>query len=224
MDRTIFVSYARENAAHAKRVQRYLQGQGWSVWVDEDGIRGAARWAGEIEQAIREAAAVVVLLSHHAAASEWVDRELVAATEQGVPIVVVELEHTPLAPGTEFLLRARQRVRLEGAGLSRLDDAVNRAVGERSRARPGRARLFVGRVLTALGCLGIVAGLALFGFGFVSVVGIVWGGETADAGADIPVGLAAFGIFAVSVFVYSRGRSMRRAARLKAMRRGTSTP
>ncbi len=32
-------------------------------------------------------------------------------------------------------------------------------------------------ILTSFGCLGIVAGLALFGFGFVSVVGIVWGGR-----------------------------------------------
>ncbi len=224
MEKTIFISYASEDAARAKQVQRFLQKRGWSVWIDDAGIRGAARWAGEIEKAIRAADAMVLLLSHHAATSEWVDRELVAATEQGLPIVTAELEQTPLSAATEFLLRARQRIRLTTGDnrlqrLNELDDAIIRALEERRQSKPGRMRLWLGGAIATIGALGIVAAIALFGFGFVQ-----FASGSADPDAELPVFIGAFGVFAASGFVAAIGQRIRRSARLAALRRASTRP
>ena len=71
----LFVSYARKDRERVIPWIRRLQAQGISVWVDEQGIEGATRWAGEISQAIDECKVVLLMLSEASAASEHVMRD-----------------------------------------------------------------------------------------------------------------------------------------------------
>lgn len=68
---SIFLSYAREDLAKARRLAAILEQRGHSVWWDRQ-IRGGARFAGAIEDALRNADYVVVLWSKNSIGSAWV--------------------------------------------------------------------------------------------------------------------------------------------------------
>lgn len=70
----VFISYARGDAAHARRVARALQAEGHAVWWDAQ-LPAHRTYSEEIEQKLRNATAVVVLWSTHSAGSQWVRAE-----------------------------------------------------------------------------------------------------------------------------------------------------
>ena len=70
----VFLSYARADAGYAKQVAEALDDAGHEVWWDRE-IRGGARFANEIEQALRNADAIVVLWSKASIESAWVQDE-----------------------------------------------------------------------------------------------------------------------------------------------------
>jgi len=74
----VFVSYARTDEPHAKRVAEALRAQGYDVWRD-DQLPAHRRYADVIEERLKSAKAVVVLWSAEAVASEWVRAEADAA-------------------------------------------------------------------------------------------------------------------------------------------------
>ena len=75
MQRSVFISYAHADRTRAVAVTTRLRQAGWTVWVDEAGIRGGARWAGEIERAIGDSSVFLVLVSAAAAASALMFRD-----------------------------------------------------------------------------------------------------------------------------------------------------
>ena len=63
-----------------QRVLKYLRKQGIKVWLDNEKlIPGTPIWEREIEQAIKSAAAIVVICSPDSNNSEWVRREITFA-------------------------------------------------------------------------------------------------------------------------------------------------
>ena len=94
----VFISYSRQDSAHMQRVRDDLTAAGLSVWTDEQLAPGTQRWNVDVENAIENAACVVVLLSPAAKESEWVGRELDYAITQGIsifPALVGGNEHDP---------------------------------------------------------------------------------------------------------------------------------
>lgn len=78
----VFISYSRKDQQVTQRIVTFLRGQGIIVWVDSEKlIPGTAIWEEEIERAINNCSAVVVVLSPDAKVSEWVRRET-TLTEQ----------------------------------------------------------------------------------------------------------------------------------------------
>ena len=81
-----------------QRVVAFLQKKGIKVWLDKTEIPpGSPIWEIEIEKAIKETGAVVVLLSPDANASVWVRRELSYAErykKRVFPLLVAGDEHT----------------------------------------------------------------------------------------------------------------------------------
>ena len=69
----IFLSYARADAAAAKRLAELLAAD-HEVWWDRE-IHGGSRFASEIDKALREAEAVIVLWSTDSLDSAWVQDE-----------------------------------------------------------------------------------------------------------------------------------------------------
>jgi len=66
---TIFISYKREDAPMAERLHEALVEEGFKVWWDEHLQCGQA-WAEQLDEAIRDAACIVVLWSQRSAASQ----------------------------------------------------------------------------------------------------------------------------------------------------------
>lgn len=70
----IFISYARSSEPHALRIAEILQGQGYSVWWDEE-LPAHRAYSEVIEERLKSSRAVLVIWSADAARSEWVRAE-----------------------------------------------------------------------------------------------------------------------------------------------------
>jgi TolB-like protein len=88
---SVFVSYAREDAAKAKAIASALEQSSFEVWFDER-IHSGSEFSREIEQALRAASAVVVLWSKSSVDSPWVRDEAAEGRDSGrlVPISLDE--------------------------------------------------------------------------------------------------------------------------------------
>ena len=79
----VFVSYARPDEPHAKRVADALREQGYRVWRDDE-LPAHRAYAEVIEERLKSAQAVVVLWSAGAAKSQWVRAEADVARSRGI--------------------------------------------------------------------------------------------------------------------------------------------
>ncbi len=78
----VFVSYAREDAAKAQGIARALEQASFDVWFDQR-IHSGSEYSREIEQALKNAAAVVVLWSRASVESAWVRDEATEGRDSG---------------------------------------------------------------------------------------------------------------------------------------------
>ena len=110
-----------------RRISFFLRDQGFKVWVDNEKlIPGTAAWEESIENAIKQALAVVVVLSPESKNSEWVRREITFADQfnkRVFPVLVKgsEEDSLPLRLITRQYIDMRQD---ENQGLSNLHAAL----------------------------------------------------------------------------------------------------
>ena len=79
----LFLSYSRKDEAKARRFAEWLEREGHDVWRDEDDIGGGASFSAEIERALKDCDAVLVLWSVDSAQSMWVRDEAGYARDAG---------------------------------------------------------------------------------------------------------------------------------------------
>jgi tetratricopeptide (TPR) repeat protein len=82
----IFLSYCQADIEVMLQVRGRLEGAGLSVWTDEDLEPGTINWQSEVERAIKEVLAMVIILSPEANSSEWLSHELTFSSMVGIPI------------------------------------------------------------------------------------------------------------------------------------------
>jgi hypothetical protein len=92
----IFISYARKDRKTVDWIVRQLAAAGFQIWIDRRDIPGGAAWAAELEKAIIEAEALVLMLSPNSIASTWVLKELQIANQNNVRITPLVLR--PIEP------------------------------------------------------------------------------------------------------------------------------
>jgi hypothetical protein len=85
----IVLCYDRQDAATQRRILTTLRAQGLDIWTDDALEPETTAWKTAIEQAIEDAAALVVLMSPAAKQSEWIDREIAYANANKVLICPV---------------------------------------------------------------------------------------------------------------------------------------
>jgi TIR domain-containing protein len=90
----VFISYARDDAAYAHRLAEELRRRGFDVWIDKN-IRHGERWAATLEQAVRDCAALIVIMTPEAEISEWVRNELKLALAGNKPVFPLLLKGQP---------------------------------------------------------------------------------------------------------------------------------
>ena len=86
---SIFLSYARDDAAKAQALAKWLERAGHDVWWDRH-IQGGSEYADEIEAALNRADAVIVLWSETAGHSAWVRDEAAEGRDSGrlIPLLL----------------------------------------------------------------------------------------------------------------------------------------
>ena len=85
----VFLSYARADLEAAKKLADLLARAGHAVWWDRE-IHGGSRFTAEIDKALRDAGAIVVLWSEASLQSAWVQDEAAEGRDTGrlVPIII----------------------------------------------------------------------------------------------------------------------------------------
>jgi hypothetical protein len=209
----IFVSHSSEDKSVVRPLARYLERRGWRVWIDEEGIAAGKAWHGALIQALEATWAVVLVVSCHSMLSRWVIREIQAADRLGKQIIPLVIDDAPYPDELRMILSSVQRLDFtertdadrRNRQLSRLDGALIRAAQTHRRTPPGRALIAAGRVVTAIGVVGLVLGFALFAYlGYSAASAAPFGG-----GSGSPV--YGWGVFMASMVVTGIGESMRRA-------------
>lgn len=71
----LFLSYSRKDEARSRRFTAWLEREGHDVWRDENDIGGGTSFSSEIENALKECDAVLVLWSADSIKSAWVRDE-----------------------------------------------------------------------------------------------------------------------------------------------------
>jgi HEAT repeat protein len=85
----IFISYCRKDADPAELLRGRLKEAGFSTWIDLEGLQAGEEWGQEIDQAIRDSAALVVLLTPASRASAYVAYEWAFALGAGVRVIPI---------------------------------------------------------------------------------------------------------------------------------------
>jgi tetratricopeptide (TPR) repeat protein/transcriptional regulator with XRE-family HTH domain len=120
----IFLAYTRQDAAFMHRLRLILAAQGILLWVDEDQDvpPGTLSWQRAIQDAIRDTACTVVLLSPAALESHWVNIEIEYAkrrskrifpilvagnSEDAVPLSLVSVQYVDAREDFDRAISAR---------------------------------------------------------------------------------------------------------------------
>ena len=93
---SVFISYSRSDSAFVNDLATRLREAGCKVWQDISGLRGGQTWASEIDRAVRDSDALIVVLSPDSSASEWVQKETLLAMKLHKPIVPILLRETEI--------------------------------------------------------------------------------------------------------------------------------
>lgn len=83
----IFLSYAREDMSRAHALASSLEGEGWTVWWDQQLVPGD-RYAAETENILKSASVILVLWTDASIKSMWVADEAMIGREQGTLVPV----------------------------------------------------------------------------------------------------------------------------------------
>ncbi len=87
----VFISYSRRDSVYMRQLTEQLLSRGFNVWMDESVDYGEDWWRA-ISRAIREASAVIVIMTPESDKSRWVQREITLADELGKPTFPLLLE------------------------------------------------------------------------------------------------------------------------------------
>src|SRR2546422_1010663 len=88
MPRYVFISYAQADGAEfVDRLSRDLQSNGINVWVDKTRIAGGDRFPQRIQTGLRDAWAVLVVLTPGAVVSSYVEGEWHDALDRLTPVL-----------------------------------------------------------------------------------------------------------------------------------------
>ncbi len=124
----IFLSYSRKDAEHATALERALKNLGLRVWRDEHSITAGKNWFVAIENGIREARRVVVLITPTSVKSEWVTYEYALATGARIPVVGVAV------PGSNVPSPMRPFQIVEYSEPHRAAEAIENGIRDQARS------------------------------------------------------------------------------------------
>jgi TIR domain-containing protein len=130
----VFISYARADRALVKLVREELGKGRRKHWIDVDGITPGGDWRQAIDDALRKAAAVVVILSPQSSKSAYVTYEWSFALGSGIRVIPLLAKPAKVHPRLETLQH------IDFTHGKRAWGQLIEAVKHRSTSRPPRRR------------------------------------------------------------------------------------
>ena len=164
---SVFVSYAREDAVKARAIASALEQASIDLWFDER-LQSGSEYSREIEDALKQATAVLVLWSKHSIQSPWVRDEAAEGRDSGRLIPLCLDDSRPPMGFRQF--QTTDLSRWNGRGRPRQLDQVIAAIHAKTGVTPTSAEsgspkstkpVRKGLVLLALG-IAVLAAAALF--------------------------------------------------------------
>jgi hypothetical protein len=101
--RQFFVSHAREDGDFAELLKLRLEKEGLTAWIDIERLNVGEDWRQEIDTAIQNTVALIVVMTPSARQSDYVTYEWAFAWGAGVPVIPILLKETPMHPRLESL-------------------------------------------------------------------------------------------------------------------------
>lgn len=98
----VFISYSRKDSAFVSALSATLRQRGVNLWIDQDNIGGGVFWDDTVEEALKEAACVIAVLSEKFTQSDNVKDEISYAKERNIqiiPIIIEEVANIPFRLG-----------------------------------------------------------------------------------------------------------------------------
>ncbi len=92
----VFISHASKDAALATRIEHHLEENGLKVWLDHSEIRLGVLLRKELEAAIKDSRALILLWSKAAAKSRWVKAEVLTGFHRNKFILAIVRDSAPL--------------------------------------------------------------------------------------------------------------------------------
>lgn len=77
----IFISYSRYDSNVVNELVSLLEEEGYSVWIDRDGIESGDDFKRVILKAIKESKVVLFFSSEHSNVSDWTAKEIGVAVK-----------------------------------------------------------------------------------------------------------------------------------------------
>src|SRR5438270_4218242 len=141
----LFLSYSRKNAVRAQRLVEWLEREGHDVWRDDDDIGAGASFSSEIEKALKDSDAVLVLWSAESVQSAWVRDEAGLGRDAGklIPFSLDETEPPLGFRQFQAIGLSRWKGRGEPPSADRIRNAIARLAGLQQTApavRPATSR------------------------------------------------------------------------------------
>src|SRR5438105_7131101 len=84
---SLFISYAHADSAFVDRLEADLQKQGFDPWVDRQRLKGGQRWRRALQDAVKRAQVLLIVLSPDAVASQNVQIEYDYVLELGKVVI-----------------------------------------------------------------------------------------------------------------------------------------
>ncbi len=103
MQKYVFISYQHEDGDFAQILIYKIQEAGFEIWVDSDRLHAGEDWRTGIDAAIKNAIALIVIMTPEAKTSEYVTYEWAFAWGAGVKVIPVLYKETTLHPRLEAL-------------------------------------------------------------------------------------------------------------------------
>lgn len=117
----VFLSYSRKDFDTVHSLAERLRRRNYRVWMDKSEIQAGSNWQQAIHTAIKASSALVVVLSPHSLASEWVDIEFNEALDMKVKVIPYMLG----APMSDLPVRLKKIDAIDGNESDAFEKLIN---------------------------------------------------------------------------------------------------
>jgi hypothetical protein len=92
----LFISHSSKDNEFTDYLAQHLNEAEYRCWVDVESIPDGSTWPREIQKAVENCGALIVVMSDNARQSEWVERETMLAMQLRKPVFIARVDDAPL--------------------------------------------------------------------------------------------------------------------------------